>query len=89
MEHIGVSRREHVLLWLFALLDHHFGVALDLAVTYEKRFGSDLVSNTLMEEPLRQIRRGRVQRWFLRVKSWVPGCLKHAVKRLVRSRGLS
>ncbi len=89
LEQIGVSQREHVLLWLFALLDRHFGVALDLAVTYEKRFGSDLVANVLMEEPLRQIRRARARKWFLRPKSWVPERLKHTVKRLARSQGRS
>jgi hypothetical protein len=81
---IGVSQRDYVLLWLFALLDRHFGVALDLAVTYEKTFGSDPVSHLLMDEPLRQIRRARSQRWFHRVRSLVPERLKHTIKRLVR-----
>jgi FkbM family methyltransferase len=81
---IGVSQRDYVLLWLFALLDRHFGVALDLAVTYEKTFGSDPVSGILMNEPLRQIQRGGPLKWFRRSKSLVPERLKRTIRRLVR-----
>jgi FkbM family methyltransferase len=81
---IGSSQRDYVLLWLFALLDRHFGVALDLAVTYEKTFGSDLVSRILMNEPLRQIQRGGPRKWFHRSKSLVPELLKRTIRRLIR-----
>jgi len=79
-----VSQRDYVLLWVFALLDRQFGFALDLAVSYEKTFGSDPVSHILVEEPLRQIRQGGSRRWFLRLKSVVPMPLKHLIKGLAR-----
>ena len=83
LEPSRVSQRDYVLLWLFAMLDHHFGVALDLAVDYEKVFGSDLVSRILLDEPLRQIRRDRPRAWFRKFKSLLPEPLKRAVRRCV------
>jgi FkbM family methyltransferase len=77
---IGVSKRDYALLWVFALLDHHFGVALDLALEYERVFGSDPVSLILKQEPLRQIQRHRSRRWLLRLKSVVPVQLKRILK---------
>jgi hypothetical protein len=84
LEQTGVGQRDYVLLWVFALLDRHFGVALDLAVAYEKRFGSDQVSRILLNEPLRQIQLGKTRRWFRRSKSLVPGYLKRTMRRLIQ-----
>ncbi len=81
---IGVTERDYVLLWAFALLDHHYGVALDLALEYEKIFGADRVSAILRREPLRQIQQRRSRRWLPRLKSTVPLQLKNILKGFVK-----
>ena len=53
----GAGRREWLLLWMFALLDRQPGFALDLALEYEKAFGTDALSQTLRDAPLKHIRR--------------------------------
>jgi hypothetical protein len=51
-----LGQREHVLLWAFALLDGQFGVALDLAMEFERAFGKDPTSEAMNYEPIRCIR---------------------------------
>src|SRR5207245_5671305 len=56
------SKRDYVLLWVFACLDAQLGFAGDLAVEYERRFGQDDTSRFMLSEALRAIRRLGSQR---------------------------
>jgi hypothetical protein len=49
--------REHVLLWVFALLDDQLGFALDLATEYERAFGKSVIPEAMESEPLRRLRK--------------------------------
>jgi hypothetical protein len=51
------SKRDYVLLWVFACLDGQLGFAGDLAVEYEKRFGEDDTSRLMIAEAFQEIRR--------------------------------
>ncbi len=53
----GFSKRDYVLLWIFACLDAQLGFAGDLAVEYEKRFGEDGTSQRMLSEALRELQR--------------------------------
>ncbi|MBI4544595.1 MAG: hypothetical protein HY703_05350 [Gemmatimonadetes bacterium] len=61
----GGTRRDYVLLWVFATLDGQFGFAFDVALEYEQTFGADGVSERLKREALAQLAappHGRVAR---------------------------
>jgi FkbM family methyltransferase len=71
VESIGAgpdARRDHILLWVFSLLDRQPGFALDLAVEYRKRYGEDGISERLLAEPVQRIRyegrRKRIGGWL-------------------------
>ena len=51
----GASKREHVLLWVFALIDRQPGFCLDLALEYARRFGEDDTSRLLQAESVTRI----------------------------------
>jgi len=80
----GAGKREFALLWVFALLDRQLGVALDLAMDYQRTFGSDPVSKILREEPLRQIRQFRSSNWLRRLKKATPVCLRQMIRKRIR-----
>jgi hypothetical protein len=56
------SKRDYVLLWIFACLDGQIGFASDLAIEYEKRFGEDATSQFMLAEALQELRRLSHQR---------------------------
>jgi FkbM family methyltransferase len=49
------TRREYVLLWIFALLDDQLGFTVDLTFAYEKAFGSDGISARMRDEIRRRL----------------------------------
>jgi hypothetical protein len=51
----AATRREYVLLWVFALIDKQYGFCLDLALEYARRFGEDEVSKRLEAESIARI----------------------------------
>jgi len=51
------SKRDYVVLWVFACLDAQLGFAGDLAVEYEKRFGQDDTARFMLAETLQAISR--------------------------------
>jgi len=53
---INAGKREFVLLWCFALIDNQPGFALDLALEYERLFGRDQFSQTMLDYPMERIR---------------------------------
>jgi len=75
------SKREYILLWVFALLDGQFGYAVDLGIEYEKFFGKDDISSVLLEEPIRLMRRSRQIMQFKAVMS-IP---LRIIRRFIRS----
>jgi FkbM family methyltransferase len=67
------SRREYLLLWVFACLDQQFGFAADVAFEYEDRFGRDETSCVMLEtvqQHLQAIGR-RNHTVFKKAKSWL------------------
>jgi FkbM family methyltransferase len=51
------SKRSHVLLWIFALIDQQPGFALDLAVSYKQTFGDDEIAQIMLHEPVAFIKK--------------------------------
>jgi len=50
LQQIKDSKRAHILLWVFALIDQQIGFALDLAVGYKQAFGEDAMAYIMMQE---------------------------------------
>lgn len=51
----AATRREYVLLWVFALIDKQYGFCLDLALEYGRRFGQDELGRRLESESISRI----------------------------------
>lgn len=51
----GATRREYVLLWVFALIDKQLGFCLDLALEYARLFGADATARLLEGESIARI----------------------------------
>ena len=49
------TKRDYVLLWVFASIDKQSGFCLDLALEYAKLFGADEVAALLRTESIAQI----------------------------------
>jgi len=60
----NLSRRDYILLWVFALLDNQFGFAIDLGIEYEKIFGIDEFSQVMKDKPILLMKRFRRMRQF-------------------------
>ena len=56
LAHIGLGKRDFLLLWIFALLDEQLGFAIDVGVEYERVFGKDDASKIMREEPVTLMR---------------------------------
>lgn len=87
----GLTGREYVLLWVFALLDAQLGFALEVALEYERAFGRSgvEVATSMKDETVALIRheRRRARRPGLdmaRVKSLVPARTKRWIKKLTK-----
>lgn len=79
-----MGQREYVLLWGFALVQDQPGFALDVALAYQKLFGSDALARTLLDTPLALIRRRFVS---LAITRLLPRRLKNSLRfRLQRLR---
>jgi hypothetical protein len=52
----GATRREYLLLWVFALIDKQFGFCLDLALEYAKVFGPDELSSRMEAESVARLK---------------------------------
>jgi hypothetical protein len=79
----GAGKRDYVLLWAFALLDRQLGVALDLALDYQRTFGSDPVSKILKDEPLRRMRQFQSRNWLPKLKKATPVRLRQMIKKRI------
>lgn len=77
--------RDYVLLWVFAMMEQQWGYAMDIAKTYEQRFGQDSVSFQLLDVPLQCIMAAQSS-YLLRmreiVKRFIPQALKERLKQL-------
>ena len=56
---VGGTKRDYVLLWVFAAIDKQLGFCLDLAHEYLKVIGPDEVGTILREESVRQVREAK------------------------------
>lgn len=72
----GSGPREHVLLWVFAMMDAQPGFALEVSEAYEQRIGRDALCSAMSDEARRAI--GSAARWQL------PGKLAGAAIRRAR-----
>jgi FkbM family methyltransferase len=78
------SKREYVLLWIFALLDDQVGFTADLTIEYEKAFGKDATSEMMRDEIRRRLtKRGHA---FLSstAKHLLPGAARRRIKKYLR-----
>lgn len=75
------TKRDYVLLWIFALLDKQLGFAIDLGIEYERVFGRDNVSQIMKDESISRIRRSRHMMRFTAAKS-LPIRIMRRLKRL-------
>jgi FkbM family methyltransferase len=67
----GATRERYALLCVFSLLDEQPGYALDVALEYERRFGSDAWSARMRAESMARIARGRRDSLLARAKDWL------------------
>ena len=77
------DKRGYVLLWVFSLLDGQLGFAIELAFEYERRFGSDKVSQVMLDEAIWRVKRLRPKKRLMRtlagkllptqIKQWLKG----------------
>jgi hypothetical protein len=70
---------EHGLLWVFALLDHQYGFALDLAMNYQALFGKDTIFQIMQSIPI-DMMKPPLQKSMSGFKQWVPTPVKHWIK---------
>ncbi len=70
------SKREYVLLWVFALMDGQLGFALDVGVAYGQTFGPDKMSQFMETEPVtlmkRIHRKHHIFRQFRKIWNHIP-----------------
>lgn len=78
------SRRDYALLWVFALLDRQIGFALDLAIQYEKVFGTDEIAQLMKHEPILRMKQSRQSMLFSLAKSLLPSRVKQWLKNMVK-----
>ena len=78
----GATRREYVLLWVFALIDKQFGFCLDLALEYARVFGTDETARLLEGESVARL--GAALEAAERPKNHVNVSVFGRVKRKVR-----
>ena len=78
------SKREYVLLWIFALLDSQFGFAIDLGIEYERVFGKDDISQLMKDEPILRMRQSPGKRLLAIAKSLLPARVKRWLKESIR-----
>ena len=80
------SRRDYVLMWIFAVLDHQIGFALDLATEYELLFGKDESSQVMKSEPIRYLKQSAMRAGSKRPPRFVPGLSRsyRLIKRLLQ-----
>ncbi len=71
MAESGATREHYALLCVFSLLDEQPGYALDVALEYERRFGSDPWSVRMRAESASSIARGRRFAALARAKNWL------------------
>jgi hypothetical protein len=80
-----VVSRDYVLLWVFAMMERQWGYAMDIAKTYEQRFGQNSVSSQLWNVPLQRIMAAQPSH-LLRVseivKRFIPQSLTERLKQL-------
>jgi hypothetical protein len=77
------GQRDYILLWVFAIIEKHWGFALDIASGYEERFGRDSILSQLYNLPLQQI---NLRNTGLRgiIKKVLPNPVKEFLGRLVK-----
>src|SRR5262249_25246191 len=56
---VGGTKRDYVLLWVFAAIDKQWGFCLDLALEYGRLFGSDGSGKLMKDHSLAQIESAR------------------------------
>jgi len=79
----NADSRSFALLWVFAMMEGQWGYALDIACSYEQRFGQDSVSPLLHNLPLRLItQKNRNVRSI--IKRFIPRQFKQFLRRLVQ-----
>jgi len=78
------SRREYVLLWIFALLDDQLGFTADLTIEYERAFGSDGISARMRDEIRRRLTKRKHAFLSLTAKHLLPGGARRHIERYLR-----
>jgi FkbM family methyltransferase len=78
----GLGKREHLLLWLFSLLDNQIGFAIDVGVQYESIFGADKASRIMKEVPVGIAKHHRHRILLAKFILSIPRRVKRALQKL-------
>ena len=79
--------RDYVLLWVFTMLERQWGYAMDIAKTYEQRFGQNAVSSQLLNIPLQRImavHSSHLLSMYKNIKRLIPPSFKNRLKQLFK-----
>ena len=83
LEDRNAEERDHVLLWVIAMIERQWGYALDIARAHEQRFAQDSVSSLLRDLPLRLVlQKDRKARSV--VGQFLPPRFKRFLKQLIQ-----
>jgi len=78
------GKSDYVLLWIFALLDNQVGFAADLVIECERRFGKDIVSETMRDQVRLRFKRPKCAWLFSAARYVLPAGTKRRIKRWLK-----
>lgn len=78
----NASKKEYVLLWIFAVIDRQYAFAIDVAIDYEQTFGADTFSKMMINEPISILKKLSYRQKNL--KNTVSNLLPKGVKKILK-----
>jgi hypothetical protein len=79
------SKSEYIMLWIFSMLDNQYGFALDVAFEYEKIFGKDTFSQSMIDEVISNLRvLGNGKKIFRNIAKFLPQEMKDLVRGVMK-----
>ena len=76
----GADKRDYALLWVFSMIERQWGYAFETGVEYGRLFGDDKISRSLLDAPIRQLKRNPLITAWRAFKAMVPDPLKKLIK---------
>lgn len=78
------EQRDYVLLWVFSIVDGQLGFAIDLAFEYERIFGSDKLSQVMIDEAIGRLKQLRPKHKKRLVKTLAGKLLPSQIKQWLK-----